>query len=169
MSHPLEDVIRQAEGFLLFGESSRQHFPAMSFHVYTTTGKRFYCVDLDGLTESRGKSPGLRVYASIDDLPADRGDLAIIWTHPRSANRAVDLAHAAGCRRVWFSFGSGHRDAVRHATGLGMEVVEIGRCPVYFLEQMPWECRAHQLVVKASGTYGKPPQLDPEARHRELW
>ena len=63
MTHPLEHVMQRADGFLLIGESSRGRFPAFSYHAYTTVGKRFYCLDLDGLAESRGPTKGGKVYA----------------------------------------------------------------------------------------------------------
>ncbi len=169
MTHPLEDVIRSAEGLVLIGDSSRDRFPGFSFNAYTKRGKRFYCLDLGGLTESRGPTKGERVYTSVDELPDDRGDLAILWVHPHDAARAVDVAHEAGCRRIWFSFQTGHRDAVARATELGMEIVEIGRCPVYYLDGAPGPCKAHALMTKVSGTYGRPPQLDVDAKRRELW
>ena len=168
MSHPLEDVIRGADGFLLIGESAKDRFPALSFHAYTSLGMRFYALDLDGRTESRGPSKGARVYTSVEELPADRGDLAILWVTPHTAVRAVDVAHEAGCKRVWFSFQTGHRDAVARARELGMEVVEIGRCPVYYLEGTPMACKLHTVAVKVSGAYSKPPQTDPESKRREL-
>jgi hypothetical protein len=169
MQHPLEDIIRKAEGFLLIGESSKGRFPAFSYDVYTRIGKRFYCFDLDGLTESRGPTKGGKVYTSVSELPADRDDLAIIWVHPHTAARAVEIAHEAGCKRVWFSFQSGHRDGVARARELGMEVVEIGRCPVYYLEDKPPICRAHTGLVKLSGAYAKPPQTTADGKRRELW
>lgn len=62
MSHPLADIINQAEGFLLIGDSAAERFPALSFHAYTRAGKTFYCLDMGGLTESRGASAGRKVY-----------------------------------------------------------------------------------------------------------
>jgi hypothetical protein len=168
MSHPLEDVIRSAEGFVVIGDSSQGRFPAQSFHCYTQVGKRFYCLDLGGMTESRGATKGSKVYTSVAELPADRSDLAVIWVKPSSASRAVDIAHEAGCRRIWFSFHTGHRNAVGRARELGMEVVEIGRCPVHYLDKMVPACRAHTGLIKLTGTYRKPPQTDPDSRHREL-
>ncbi len=169
MAHPLEDVIRNSEGFVLIGDSSEKRFPAMSFHCYTKVDKRFYCLDLGGMTESRGYSKGLKVYTSVDELPDGRDDLAIIWVKPRSAKRAVDVANEAGCKRVWFSFQTGHPEAVAHARELGMEIVEIGRCPVYYLDRMVPICKGHTLMLKLSGSYKKPPQTDAEAKRRELW
>jgi hypothetical protein len=169
MAHPLERIIRSADGFVVIGDSSKGRFPAQSFHCYTSIGKRFYCLDLGGLTESRGATKGKKVYTSVDELPEDRDDLAIIWVKPRDAGRAVDVAHEAGCKRVWFSFGAGHRDGVSRARELGMEVVEIGRCPVYYLDDMTPACRAHTTLVKLSGSYRKPPQLDATAKRREMW
>ncbi len=169
MSHPLEDVMNRADGFLLIGESSKDRFPAYSYYAYTHAGKRFFCLDLDGLPESRGKVKGGKVYKSVDELPDDRDDLAVIWVHPHSAARAVDIAHEAGCKRVWFSFGAGHRDGVARARELGMEVLEIGRCPVYYLSDKPLGCRGHTGLVKLSGTYAKPPQTDASAKRRELY
>lgn len=169
MAHPLEAVINGADRFVLIGDSSEGHFPAASYHAYTVAKKPFYCLDLGGLTESRGRTAGGKVYTSVAELPADRADLAVIWMRPSSAKRAVDVAHEAGCKRVWFSFQTGHVEAVAHARSLGMEVVEIGRCPVHYLDgDTGLACKLHDLVVKASGTYGRPPQLDPAAKRREL-
>ena len=169
MSHPLEDIIRNADGFVLFGDSSEDRFPAQSFHSYSAVGKSFYCVDLGGLTESRGGTKGKEVFTSIDQLPEDHSDLAIIWVKPRSAANAVELAHKAGCKRVWFSFKTGHPSAVARARELGLEVVEIGRCPVHYMDEMVGACKAHTALLKVSGSYNKPPQTDPEAKRRELW
>jgi hypothetical protein len=169
MSHSLEDVIRQADGFLLIGDSSKDRFPAYSYHAYTTIGKRFFCLDLGGLKESRGATSGGPVYTSVEELPEDRGELAIIWVHPHTAGQAVELAHSAGCTKVWFSFKTGHRDAVARARELGMEVVEIGRCPVYYLDDKPAACKVHSALTKLTGCYARPPQLDPDAKRREMW
>ena len=169
MAHPLEDIIRNADGFLLIGDSTADRFPAQSFHSYSTVGKRFYCLDLGGMAQSRGGSKGQRVYTSVEQLPDDRADLAVVWVKPRRAVEAVTTAHEAGCTRVWFSFQTGHADAVAKATELGMTVVEIGRCPVYYMDEMVPVCRAHTLLVKLSGSYAKPPQLDPAAKRRKLW
>ena len=168
MAHPLEDVIRQADGFVLIGDSAKDRFPAYSYNAFTKLGKRFYCLDMGGLEASRGPTKGGKVYHSVEEMPDDRGDLAIIWVHPHDAFRAVELAHEAGCTRVWFSFKTGHRDAVVRARELKMEVVEIGRCPVYYLDERPTACKMHTLMVKATGTYRRPPQTDPSAKRREL-
>ena len=94
----------------------------------------------------------------------------MIWVHPKSAVRAVDIAHEAGCKRVWFSFGSGHRDGVVRAREHGMDVLEIGRCPVYYLADKPVGCRAHTALVKLSGSYRKPAQTDElAAKRREIF
>ncbi|MCP4898196.1 MAG: hypothetical protein GY906_14580 [bacterium] len=167
--HPLERTIRSAEGFLLIGDSSEERFPGYSYNAFTETGKRFYCLDLGGLSESRGPTTGGKVYTSVAELPEDRDDLTIIWVKPRSAARAVEVAHDADCRRVWFSFGTGHRDAVAKARELGMEVVEIGRCPVYYLADKPRACAAHTLLVRVTGSYRRPPQTDSDSQRRELW
>lgn len=166
--HPLEEIIRGSEGFVLIGDSSQNRFPATSYHAYKTVDKKFYCLDLGGLTASRGPTKGGKVYGSVGDLPADHDDLAVIWVHPHSAANAVEVAHQAGCKRVWFSFQTGHRDAVAKANELGMQVVEIGRCPVYYLADKPAACKAHTLMTKLSGTYARPPQTDPAAKRREL-
>lgn len=169
MAHPLEEVMREADGFVIIGDSSKGRFPAMSYHAYTRAKKRFYCLDLGGLESSRGPTKGGKVYTSVDALPGERGDLAIIWVPPDDAVRAVDLAHEAGCRRVWFNFKTATVAAVGRAHEFGMEVVEVGRCPVHFLDDQPGACRAHTLVLKVTGSYRRPPQLDAGARRRELW
>ncbi len=169
MTHPLTEVMRGADGFLVIGDSSEGRFPAQSYHCYTAVGRRFYCLDLGGLTESRGGTQGGKIYRSVAELPDDRGDLAVIWMKPRSARRGVELAHEAGCKRVWFSFQTGHPDAVARARELGMEVVEIGRCPVHYLDEMVAVCRAHTVLLKLSGSLARPPQTDPNAKRRELF
>lgn len=126
------------------------------------------CLDLGGLTQSRGGTKGAKVYTSVADVPSDRTDLAIIWVRPRSAKHAVEIAHEAGARRVWFSFQTGHRDAVARARELGMEIVEIGRCPVHYMAEQVPACRAHTMLIKLSGTYRRPPQTDADAKRREL-
>jgi len=97
--HPLEKTIRDADGLVLIGDSSENRFPGYSYNAYTEIGKRFYCLDLGGLSESRGPTAGGKVYTSVEELPEDRGDLAVIWVKPRTATRAVEVAHAACPRR----------------------------------------------------------------------
>lgn len=169
--HPLEKVINEANNFIVIGDSSADRFPGLSYNAYVKMGKPFYCLDLGGLTESRGPTKGGKVYTSVDELPDDRGDLAVIWVHPHRAAEAVEVAHTAGCTRVWFSFKTGHRDAVARALELNMEVIEIGRCPVYYLhgDNKPFACAAHTGMLKLSGSYTKEPQLDPDAKRREVW
>jgi hypothetical protein len=168
-THPLQTLLAGADGFVLIGDSSADRFPGYSYDSYTRAGKPFHCLDLGGLTESRGPTSGGVVHTRVEDLPADRSDLAVIWVHPKAAAAAVDVAHAAGCMRVWFSFKTGHRDAVARARALGLEVVEIGRCPVYYLDGGSVICKAHQLSARLSGMRGKPPQVDPDASRRELY
>ncbi len=167
--HPLERVINDPTPLVLIGNSSEDRFPGMSYSAYTQTGKKFYCLDMGTLPESRGPTKGGKVYHSVDELPEDRGDLAVIWVHPHTAAAAVDLAHQAGCKRIWFSFWTGHPDGVARARELGMEVVEIGRCPVLYRDDKPAACKAHTLVTKLTGAYGKPPQTDPNAKRREMY
>lgn len=166
MPHPLASIVADADGFLLIGDSSQDRFPGFSYHAYSVTGKRFYCLDMGGLTQSRGPTKGGKVYTSVADLPEDRDDLAIVWVKPRRAKEAVDLAHEAGCQRIWFSFHTGHPDAIAHAEELGMAVVEVGRCPVYYLKGAPLACRLHAGLVRLSGTARRPPQhtLDKDQR-----
>ena len=166
--HPLERIINSPEPLLLIGNSREDRFPAYSYDAYTRIGKKFYCLDMGGLPEARGRSKGGKVYHSVPELPRDLGDLAVIWVHPKTAAAAVKLANEAGCKRVWFSFGTGHPEAVARARELGMEVVEIGRCPVLYLSDKRPECKAHAFLTKASGLYGRPPQVDPNTKRREL-
>ena len=147
MTHPLETIMREADGFVLIGDSSESRFPAQSFHCYTSVGKRFYCLDLGGLTESRGATKGERVFTSVEELPDDHDDLAVIWTRPETARRAIDVAVEAGCRRLWFSFKTATPESVGYARDQGLEVVEIGRCPVYYLDKQTPACKAHRLTT----------------------
>jgi predicted CoA-binding protein len=166
MTHPLARVMEQADGFVLIGDSSQDRFPGFSYNAYTKANKRFYCVDMGGLTQSRGPTKGGKVYTSVEQLPQDHDDLAILWVKPRRAKEAVELAHQAGCTRVWFSFHTGHPEAIARAEELGMEVLEVGRCPVYYLQGAPLACRLHAGIVKLSGTARRPQQrtLDKDQR-----
>lgn len=166
MRHPLADVMNEADGFLLIGDSSADRFPALSYAAYVHAGKRFFCLDLGGLRESRGPLKGGKVYASLEQIPDDHGDLAIIWVKPPRSVEAVELAHRAGCSRVWFSFYSAHPSAVERAGALGMQVVEVGRCPVYYLDDAPLTCKLHQGWVKLSGIHRRPPQPVLDKRQR---
>ncbi len=170
MAHPLRDVMDAADGFLLIGESGKDRFPGFSFHAYTVTKKRFFCLDLDGMTRSRGPTTGERVYTSVDELPEDRGDLAIIWVTPPTCVRAVEVAHEAGCKRVWFSFGTASRAGVERAHELGLQILEIGRCPVYYLKGAPTICALHTAMTKVSGTHRRAPVVQiHDKRPKELW
>ncbi len=169
MSHPLETVMRETDGFVLIGNSAEDRFPGFSYNVYTRLGKRFYCLDMGKLAVSRGPTKGGKVYHEVAELPADHDDLAIIWVKPHTATHAVELAHEAGCKRVWFSFGAGYPAAVVRARELGMNVVEIGRCPIYYLDDKVHPgCKMHTAMVKLTGLYAKPPQTDAHAKHREM-
>ncbi len=168
MAHPLEDVINNARNMVLIGDSSEGRFPGFSYNAYTKANKPFYCLDLGGLTESRGPTKGGKVYTSAADLPEDRGDLALIWVKPGTSVKAVEAAHEAGCKRVWFSFKTAHRDAVAKAREYDMEVVEVGRCAIYYLDDQPFGCKMHTLMIKASGLYGKPQSTEADPKRREM-
>ena len=161
--------MRDADRFLLIGDSSQDRFPGFSYAAYTKTGRRFYCLDLGGLTESRGPTKGGKVYTDVAELPDDVGDLAILWVKPKRATEAVDLAHEAGCTRIWFSFFTGHPDAIVRAEEHGMEIVEVGRCPVYYLDDAPLACRCHAAIARVSGTRGRAPQTTLDTKLRIMW
>ncbi|MDB4973150.1 MAG: hypothetical protein JWN48_1491 [Myxococcaceae bacterium] len=169
MHHPLEDIIRTAEPFVFIGDSREDRFPAMSYANAERKQHRVYYLDLGGLTQSRGPVRGGKVYAHAGEIPSDRSDLAVLWVKPSSARRAVDVAHGLGARRLWFSFKTGHIEAVEHARALGLTVVEIGRCPVFYMEGQIPACALHTLAVKASGAYRLPPQTEPRSARRELY
>jgi len=168
--HPLATIMQNADGLLLVGDSSADRFPGFSYNAFTRAKRRFYCLDLGGLTTSRGPTKGGKVYPSVEALPRDDlGDLAILWVKPRRSTEAVEAAHAAGCTRVWFSFHTAHASAVERAEALGMEVVEVGRCPVYYIDGAPPACKAHAAVVRLSGTRGRPQQRTLEKAQRIMW
>lgn len=161
--------MNEADGFLVIGDSSQGRFPGFSYAAYTKAGRRFYWLDLGGLTESRGPVKGGKVYTSVAELPDDRGDLAILWVKPSSCVRAVEIAHEAGATRVWFSFQTGHPDGVARARELGMTIVEVGRCPVYYLDGAPAACRMHTAITRLSGTRARPPASEADRSRRELY
>lgn len=166
MTHPLAQVVANADGFVLIGDSSNDRFPGLSYNAYTVAGKRFYCLDMGGLTESRGPTKGGKVYTSVEDLPESHDDLAVVWVKPRQSVEAVELAHKAGCTRIWFSFHTAHPSAVERAKELGLEIIEVGRCPVYYLDGAPMACRMHAGLVKLTGTAKRPPQLTLDKNQR---
>lgn len=168
MTHPLETVIRNAEPFVFIGDSAEDRFPGVSYANASRKSHRVYYLDLGGLKESRGPVKGGKVYTDAAEIPSDRTDLAVIWVKPHKATQAVEIAHGLGAKRLWFSFQTGHRDAVARARALGMEIVEIGRCPVYYMEGQIGACKTHTVLVKLSGAYGKAPQTDADAKRREL-
>ncbi len=169
MAHPLEEIMRAADGFLLIGESGKDRFPGYSYNAFTQAKKRFYCLDLDGMTESRGPTKGGKVYASVAELPDDHDDLAIIWVTPSSSARAVEVAKEAGCTRVWFSFGTASRQAFVRDGELDVEVVEAGRCPIYYFSGAPAACKGHTAMVRISGTRRGKQRTTVEDRGREMW
>jgi len=60
--HPLQTLLADADGFVLIGDSSADRFPGYSCDNYTRAGEPFHCLDLGGLTESRGRTRGGVVY-----------------------------------------------------------------------------------------------------------
>jgi hypothetical protein len=161
--------MRETAPLVLIGNSSENRFPAFSYSAYTKASKPFYCLDMGGRTRSRGPTKGGTVYTSVADLPADRGDLAVIWVKPNTSKAAVDLAHEAGCKRVWFSFHTAKPETIEHAKSLGMEIVEVGRCPVYYLDERPLACRAHAMMARLSGTTARAPQHTVDRDQRVMW
>ena len=169
MTHPLDDVMRTADGFVVIGNSADDRFPAMSYASYVALNKRFFALDLDGITEARGPAAGGKVYPNPESLPRDDlGELAIIWVKPKQAAEAVQIAHDLGLTKIWFSFKTATEDAVDLAAELGLEVVEVGRCPVYYAGGGHMGCRLHTAAARMSGLLGKPPNLDADKDRREL-
>jgi hypothetical protein len=170
VNQELADLINRPEPFLLIGDSSSNRFPGMSFHCYSQAGRSFYCVDLGGLDTSRGYTSGQPVLNTIDELPEDwNGDLAIIWVLPVMAAECTRMAAEAGCTKVWYSFQTVSAEALSVAEELGVEVVEAGRCPVYFMEgPKPIPCRVHTAAVRLTGTLGLPSQTSLTGKRREL-
>ena len=152
MDHPLQELMRKSDGFVVIGDSSEGRFPAQSFHCYTQAKKPFYCLDLGGMTESRGFTKGGKVYTSVDELPADHSDLAIVWMKPRSAIRGVETAHA-GCKKIW---SASKRPPRRGAAPAALDGGSRDRPCGYYPNS--WGCvpRAHAAVKSAD--LGKPPQ-----------
>lgn len=170
MTHPLSEIMAEERPLLLIGDSDANRFPGMSYHCYATSGREFYCLDLGKLASSRGFTRGGPVIHAVDELPETwSGDLAIIWVSPIRAAEATRVAAEAGCTRIWYSFQTATPEAVELARELGLDVVEIGRCPLYFFEgQKPLPCRLHTAVVSASGTRDLPPQTTMGDTRREL-
>ncbi len=163
----LHDVMAETEPFLLVGDSDSERFPGMSFACYQKVGRAFCYLDL-GSRDLSVEAKGQRIFHSVEELGDWGGDLALIWVHAITAIKALELAHKAGCKRVWFSFGTGNSAAVALAAELGIQVVEVGRCPVLFLKERAGPCRVHGWFANATGLTGLPPQLDAGLSRREL-
>ncbi|MCO4747572.1 MAG: CoA-binding protein [Proteobacteria bacterium] len=169
MTHPLDDLMRTADGFVVIGNSAQERFPGMSYASYVALGKRFFALDLGGLTEARGPAAGGKVYPTPESLPRDElGELAIVWVKPKQAAEAVQIAHDLGLTKIWFSFQTATADAIDLAAQLGLEVVEVGRCPVYYAGGGHIGCRMHTLAARVSGLIGKPPNFEADKDRREL-
>ena len=116
--------------------------------------------------------PGLLQY--YDFNPAVLGLVGFAGTFCGGLGGAKAFGRNHGIRnafanQVFFHrFGAGHRDGVARAYDLGMEVVEVGRCPVYYLADQTPACRAHTAMVKLSGLYRKPPQISVDPRRRQM-
>jgi predicted CoA-binding protein len=170
MQNSLAAVINTEQPILLVGDSASARFPAMSFDCYMRQGKAVSCVDLGGRTTSRGASAGHAIYPSFDDLPPDwGGELAILWVPPYRAAECTRAVAAVGCTKVWYSFHTVTPEAISTAAELGVEVVEAGRCPVFFLKgPKPLPCRLHTAAARLFGMRSLPPQTDASATRREL-
>lgn len=170
VNQELADIINSAENFLLIGDSSSNRFPGMSFHCYTQANRAFHCIDLGGLDTSRGFTSGQPVLNSFDELPDDwKGELAIIWVLPVMAAECTRMAADVGCTKIWYSFMTVSPEALAVAEERGLEVVEAGRCPVFFMDgTKPLPCRMHTAAVRLTGTLGLPPQTTVSGKRREL-
>lgn len=152
---------------LLIGDSDSDRFPRTSFVCYQKVGKPFHYLDM-GRRDLSDYSKDHPILYSVEELGEWGGDLAIIWVHPITAVKALELAHQAGCKRVWFSFGAGNQVAVDLAGELGVEVLEVGRCPVFFLKERAGPCKVHAWLAQASGLTKLEPQLHAGPDRREL-
>ena len=73
------------------------------------------------------------------------------------------------CACGWFSFFAAHPDAIARAEDLGMKIVEVGRCPVYYLEDAPIACKCHTALTRLSGTRGRAPATTLDKTKRIMW
>ena len=170
MQHPLAAIVQTEAPLLLVGDSASERFPAMSFDCYQRQGREVYCVDLGGRTTSRGAAAGLPVYPTFDALPADwGGELAILWVPPFRAAECTRAIAAVGCTKVWYSFHTVSPEAITTAADLQVEVVEAGRCPVFYLDgPKPMACRLHTAAARLFGMRSLPPQTTASPARREL-
>lgn len=165
--HPLRAVMAETTPFLLIGDSDSDRFPRASYACYTKIGKDFRFLDM-GRRDLSAYTQGRAVSHSPEEVQGFGGDLAVVWVHPFSVVKAVEWAHRAGCRRIWFSFGTISVAGLSRAGELGLEVLEAGRCPVYFLTERTGPCRVHGWVVDLLGVPELPPQTHAGEGRREL-
>jgi hypothetical protein len=163
---PLHAVMAETAPVLLIGDSSSERFPKTSFACYQKVGKAVHYLDM-GRRDLSAHSNGQPILYSPQELGDWGGDLALIWVHPISTVRAVELAEEAGCKRLWFSFGSANDAALQLAESKGMKVLEVGRCPVLFLENRAGPCKVHGWVADALGLTELEPQLHAGSGRRE--
>ena len=79
------------------------------------------------------------------------------------------MAADVGCTKIWYSFMTVSPEALAVAEERGLEVVEAGRCPVFFMDgPKPLPCRMHTAAVRLTGTLGLPRQTTISDKRREL-
>ncbi|MFT5585321.1 MAG: hypothetical protein ACI9VR_002910 [Cognaticolwellia sp.] len=161
-------AMAESKPVLLIGDSDSDRFPATSFACYQKIGKVFHYLDM-GSRDLSARSNGQPILHSTDELGDWGGDLALIWVRAFSAVRAVELAHGAGCKRIWFSFGVANPHALKLAEKLEIEVLEVGRCPVLFLSERVGPCRVHGWFADAFGLTQLAPQLHTGPERREFF
>lgn len=163
----LHAVMAETTPVLLIGDSDSDRFPKTSFACYQNIGKAFHYLDM-GRRDLSAHAKGQPILYGAEELGDWGGDLALVWVHPLTAVKAVELCHEAGCKRVWFSFDSANASALERAADLGIQVLEVGRCPVFFLENRTGPCRIHGWVADVVGLTDLEPQLHAGPKRREL-
>jgi predicted CoA-binding protein len=71
---------------------------------------------------------GQRVYASLDEIPRDRGvEIVDVFRKPEAVLPIAEQAIAMGAKVLWLQLGIRHPDAARLARSAGLDVV-MDRC-----------------------------------------
>lgn len=167
-AHPLAEIMAETAPILLIGDSDSDRFPRASHANYRKAGKAFEFYDL-GKRDLTQHVDGKPVRRSLSELPEQwGGDLAILWLHPASVPAGLEVAAGAGCKRVWFSFDTGSPGGIALAERLGMQVVEVGRCPVFYMSSRHGPCAIHGGVVQLTGLLDGAPRVAFQKGQREL-
>jgi predicted CoA-binding protein len=115
--------------------SDRAKFGNKSVRAHLAQGYDVYPVNPKG-----GEIEGLRVYASVGDIPVDSLDRVSVYLPPPVLLEVLDSIAAKGCRELFLNPGSESDEVLAKAEALGLNaivacsIVDVGHSPSDFSE-----------------------------------